>query len=690
MKRYIFIICMMFFAFTGSAQVNRDTISDEINVIAAYFEKDNKVILQWAPPNPALWELGNYRGYVLERLIIDTLKLDEHNWEKIADIKPLSLDEWRIKVEENPQDTFLMVAGQAVHGERDKSPVTMENLEAKSDEIENYFSACVLSALFSREAALAAGLSYEDRNVKKGQFFLYRVTMNEPDTLAEILYGAVALTCEEEELPLVEAAEIKSGERFIEIFWDRDYYKNYYAAFNIYRSDNGKSNWAKMNNSPAAMMAFKDESKFVFRDSVEVNYRDYYYRIEGITPFAGIGPLSEPIAAHGIDLTAPKPPYNVTTNYLGGGKMEISWMVDPKETDVAGFRISRSNEVDKGFIELTEEMLPPETRTFIDGNCNELINNFYFIGIVDTAGNVSVSMPRYGTIIDSIPPDPPVGLEGEIDTNGVVTLKWNLGPELDLKGYYVHMSNNLNHEFYNVTPYPLLDTVFRDTFPTNILNKDVYYKVVAIDHRSNYSDYSDVIVLKRPDIIPPTEPVIYKVLSTKEGIELRYYTSSSMDVVRHIVLRRFRGAGEFQEIYRTESLREEEFYLDKDLEPGRQYEYLVRAVDESDLTSDSPASVFATAYILKQLKDIKDFSYSYDAKKKECVLNWDYDADPQVFFNIYRSIGDYPYTMYQSRLTGRSFTNSNIVPEKNVKYRIIAVSKKNGWQSAFSDEIVIK
>lgn len=687
-KLVLFFVILM--AYNAVGQDSPDSINYSIHLISKYVENENKVILRWAPSEASPWEIGNHYGYVVEKRVLDTTSNEKEEWGKLAEIKPLSLDEWRKRVENNLTDTMLMVAGQAIHGERDKSPITIYNLQEKSDQFENLYSACMLACAFSREAALASALRFEDTDVKKGQIIVYRVIINNPDTLADIIMGSTGLSCYEEPLPTIEISNIYQGEKYVEIFWDRLFYDDYYTAYNIYRSDKKGKKWKKLNKAPTAFIAYTDDSKYIFRDSLTVNYEDYLYRIEGLTSFAEIGPLSKDIKAQGVDRTRPDAPYNIRTEYLGNGRMKITWKVNSKDKDIAGFRISRSNEIDKGFIELTDEPLPPDTRSFIDENCNELINNYYFIGVFDKSGNVNVSMPEHGTIIDSIPPEPPTGLEGIIDTNGVVTLKWRLGDEIDLKGYYVHMSNHPDHEYYNVTPYPLQDTVFRDTFPTNILNKDVYYKVVAIDHRSNYSNYSDPIILKRPDLFPPTEPVIVDIKSSEEGIVLHYYTSSSMDVIEHRILRRFRGEGEYQVIHTTGTLSDEETYLDKDLKPGKQYEYLVRAVDESDLTSDSPASVFATAYILKQLKDIKDFSYSYDAKKKECVLNWDYDADPQVFFNIYRSIGDYPYTMYQSRLTGRSFTDSNIVPEKNVKYRIIAVSKKNGWQSAFSNEIVIK
>ena len=59
--------------------------------------------------------------------------------------------------------------------------------------------------------------------------------------------------------------------------------------------------------------------------------------------------------------------------------MKISWELNPDDKDIAGIRISRSNEVDKGFMELTATPLDPKTRTFIDTTFNELFINYYSI-----------------------------------------------------------------------------------------------------------------------------------------------------------------------------------------------------------------------------------------------------------------------------------------------------------------------
>ena len=195
-------------------------------------------------------------------------------------------------------------------------------------------------------------------------------------------------------------------------------------------------------------------------------------------------------------------------------------------------------------------MLPGTSRSFIDSSCNENINNYYWIAVFDHEDNVNVTMPQYGTIIDSIAPMPPTGLEGSIDTNGVVTLKWKLGAEPDLRGYFVHYANNARHTFINRTDQPLRDTFWRDTIPLNVLTEQIHYKVVAIDHRFNYSGYSEMLTLSKPDKVPPTSPVFLRSFADEKGIQLQWTNSGSHDVKANVLMRRGQGQTQFEEIYR--------------------------------------------------------------------------------------------------------------------------------------------
>lgn len=677
---------------TGVANITSDTMTlpaAEIKATTAFLS-GNTVVLRWAPARPDVWRYSAFYGYKIERAEFDTLSGKNPEWVTIADrLKPLTLEAWRELVKKSPDDIYLQAAGQAQHGERNASPLTMENMFRKSDELNNYYAAAMLSAEFSAQAGLASALRYEDRNVLRDKVYTYRITSLCPTQTLDISPGLTSVsTYEVREFPKVLIQRVYEGEKYVELYWDKALHNIHYSAFNVYRAPEGSENFVKLNIVPVSYTAYKNDQEYIYRDSLTENYKKYRYKVEGLTSFATHGPLSDPVTAMGRDRTSPNAPYNVKADYKGGGIMHLSWEVNPADDDIAGFRISRSNKIDGGYVELTTEPLSPRTRTYVDSTCNELIHNYYFIGVFDHEGNVNVAMPVYGTIIDSVPPAPPAGLSGSIDTNGVVTLTWRLGDEPDLRGYYIHYSDSNQHTFKNITGYPLQDTVWRDTIPLNVLTEEIYYKIVAIDHRSNYSGYSEMLTLKKPDKVPPVAPVFTGSYNDKGRVELSWYNSSSHDVVANVLERKSENDRAFREIYRVNSMEAIGKYSDTQVVPGLEYEYRLYALDDAGLRSEYAGKVVITAFESKTLPEPKNLNIRVDTLKKEVQLSWDYPIEGDIRFVVYRSadsLSMVSHKVLKNVTTFKDFFHSN---HRRYTYRIQALNAK-GWRSEFSDPVSV-
>ncbi|MBK8623350.1 MAG: hypothetical protein IPN79_16695 [Saprospiraceae bacterium] len=691
-----FLLVITFCDVMGQANTSGapiDTIGKETAFIKCkgeYLEK-GKVVLRWVPPSPGTWKKLNYFGYKIERAEIDSTKDQKLQFATLADsLKPLSLEKWKVLALQNPTDTMLMVAGQSIHGEYQYKPFSIENLEIMDDQLNNYFTACIFATGYSALAGNTAALRFEDKTVEPNKIYVYRIIPLLPESEEFVDQGlAYVFTNKIAEFPKVVLNDTIQSDKYLEIFWDKPYYAEYYSSFNIYKSfDKGKT-YQLYTPIPVVFTAYKDSTKFVFPDSTRQNYVDQYYKIQGITYFSNTGPLSDPIILHSKDRTPPTPPKNIKSEYVGPRTMKISWELNPDDKDIAGIRISRSNEVDKGFMELTATPLDPKTRTFIDTTFNELFINYYFIGIYDKEGNPTVSEPHIGNFIDSFPPVAPLKIQGKIDTTGLVTVTWNQNKELDLRGYYIYLNNNNEFNFHRQNGHPTSDTVWQGKIPLNVLTEKIYIKLKAVDNRMNHSDFSEVLTLQKPDLIAPVSPVFGVSEVTKDGIMLQWTTSKSIDVIAHVLERKEEGRDtKFEIINKFEGARlDVNTYVDKNVKAGKTYSYRVYAVDDAGLISPDAGVLTLKSYYRKIIEPVTNLTLSLTEDKRAARLQWNYQNQTNVNFSIYKNINETGYITYKIVKGQTSFEDIKIKKGDIVKYRVKVVDQ-DGKQSEFSEEVV--
>jgi uncharacterized protein len=695
MKKLVFVVLTALQTLVAFGQKNTatDTIATDkpfatvINLQAVY--RGDSVVLRWVPETPGAWREANKAGYVVSRATLnEDGSFDPATFLNLTaePIKPWPLEKWATIAGQNSTDDFAKIAAQTLYG---KSMVPTKGFIGQADEFVTRFSFGVLAADMSPPAARAMGLRFADHTAQKGQSYIYRVTS--PVDTAKYTLGAgvtIVNTQQAQIIPHVVVDHMKESENMIELFWKRDFHNPYFSAYYIERSDDNGKNFKRLNSSPyvhAVSERIPVTAEFmVYIDSVKLNYKKYSYRIIGITPFGELAPASPPIAAMGRDKTPPQAPLNVKAKHMGGSSVKITWEYPKQAKDIKGFLIGRGNNPTKKFIPLTLEPLPSKTREFIDDKVDVMASNYYIVAAVDTAGNASVSLAQYAMIIDSLPPAPPTGLVGKIDTTGIVTVSWKLGTEKDIKGYLVFFSNHADHEFSQLTHRPVQDTVFQDTITLKTLTKKIYYRVVAIDYNSNYSKFSEILELKRPDIIPPTAAVLDRYKITETGIQLFWVSSSSEDLAK-TVLYRSDGQGKTWSPIATFPVKNNaQTYTDTTaLHAGDMYSYSLVSFDEDGLQSKRSVPIKLKYPDLKIYQAVTVIDARALVAEKSILVSWNYPVKGDYRFILYRAVNGSAFTSYKS-INGSATTFQDKELKKGSSYEYsIGVVFKNGKKAPY-------
>ena len=657
-----------------------------------------RILLRWAPTTPGAWALSNRHGYRVERMLVrDTVSFMSGGYTPIGPdtLRPWPLAAWEPIANEAADDPYAAIVAQALYG--DRYELTKSDAEttllAKATEFNNLHAAALLGAEFSAPAARAAALRYEDTDIDTTALYLYRVYSFGSSEAYPIDTAYAAINVRQvDTLPTARIDRVIEGERHVELRWERALNSSRFSAYYVERSADKGRTYTRLTRQPYLSSGLDDadtpaNAYYRYTDSVSVNYVPYRYRLIGITPFAELSRPSAPVTGMGRDRTPPPPPYNLTAEQTDEGQMTISWEYLDDPADAAGFYIARSPKINEGHQRLNREMIPLEDRSYVDDSYNVLGNNFYYIGVIDTAGNGSVAPPVLGNIVDSIPCAAPVGLRGSIDSSGVVTLEWDPNTEIDLIGYMVHAANQSDHVYSNMTDYPVDTTFWQDTIPLKVLTEHIYYKVLALDYNFNYSEFSIPLELKKPDLVPPASPIFKDYRVEPDGIRLTWIPSGSHDVVSHTLSRRALDTPEWTTLWAGT---DRTSYVDNEAPKGHLYEYRIRATDDAEQVSPVAFTLTLKALDFAQKPRVEEVQTELLPESDGVRVRWSYPVDGDYHYLVYRAVDGGQFVSVEYRAAGEeSFTDRRVKAGSHYEYAVRVKYADGSW-SAFSPYAEVK
>jgi uncharacterized protein len=681
MFRFIILLGLFLLTKFVTAQVKQN----DIELLSK--SKADGVWLRWAPSNATIWKIGNKYGYNIERF---TLKADGELENAIGEklntkpIQPFRESEFSTLSEQIDE---ALVVKEILYGADAKHTVAnSKGLLAKNQEIENQFGIALFMCDMSTQVAEAAGLFFADRSADKGKKYIYRVGLAS-QAKEKIVEPAISVITHAEEKPLANITDLKiqPGNQTVTLEWRSLFHRGIYTAYFIEKSESGKD-FVRISDVPYVHMTQgQDTENAFYRDSLDANNKIFYYRILGISPFGETGPVSNVVRASGKDNFSGL--LSIQDVHVEGNKAKLTWQFPTDlESKISGFYLTRSAEPSGPFQRVVSSPILKSTRKFTD--TSPYNNTYYILKATDLEGrDVASSLPYLAHLEDNTAPSTPANLLGQISKEGMAKITWDLNTDHDLLGYRVFRCNDLREEPVEVTQSVLTDPSFNDTVNLNVLNKKLYYFIVAVDQSYNNSDYSKPLCITRPDIIPPAAPVFEKAQVENDTVVLRWQNSPSDDILKYELTKIEKESQVAQIVLAWTSHHPQEQFYDISLASGKTYRYKIVVTDSSENTTErSTAEIFYEKGYRPEVSEIKT---SVDRSNKQIILAWK-NPEAAIRCLIYRRKNDGNFTLYKT-LNGNveEFTDANILINNHYSYKIQPIFPK-GIKSKLSGEIVVK
>jgi fibronectin type 3 domain-containing protein len=688
-------ISLTIMLFIGASNVNllisqdQDSTASEQTLHMLAHQTENSVLLRWGPSDFMMWKEANKSGMLLQRARVPKLKSEfenygyDPNFSKV--IKPLveDHDRWKNNID---ADDYVTAAWVSLYEEKPEVIGNLAQMVKGQDELnQKAFFIGMLAADHSHMAAQLMGLGIEDGDVELGETYIYKISLvSDSSVYAQVLVDYTASKQNVRAFPLKTQPE----DHAVLLSWSRDFDGGNFTSYIIERSDTPTGTFTSITNTPYLRIKSKqgtEESIAYHTDSIDVNYKPYYYRITGINPFGIKSKPSEVIMGMGVDLTPPVAPHNLIIEEQENKTLKLEWKKENRESDFAGFIVSRAEDYEGPYSSIHEGKLAFNVNEIIDEQVAVGTRYYYSVAALDTAGNVSTTLVNIAIISDNSPITTPVGLSGSIDSNGVVTIHWEKSKDPRVIGYKVYSSNSPNHRFLMKSGELIKDTSYSEKIALRTLSERILYKVAAVNVGYAYSELSDALELRRPDVVPPSFSVFTSKVVEDGVVKLVWAISHSHDLVEQQLLRKNTNE-DWQILSRFDASIDR--YEDNSLEPGVEYSYALRTVDDAGLLSEYSPIITASITNYIELDPVHKLQASFNKESKEIELKWDYPNPSDYEFLIYKAKGSNPIKAYDKVNSETKFVDRQLSADQSYSYGVRVISK-SGIESGISKKLTV-
>ena len=667
-KKTLFLFALCTYALIGMAQ------QKSTSKIRARAEiHSDRILLRWIPSDAKSWDLLNQYGVRLERLTVSRsgVVLDKPELKVLSErLKPEATDTLKRIAAQYPMGAVI---AQAVFGE-DFEVSLGNNPISKAISLDEMRQQRYLFSLYAADLcfpmAKEIGWGWEDKDIKNGERYLYRITPLVPKKKCQIGQGAVfTIVGDTAKLIRPIGLSVRFSEAGAFLSWDYNTLSYLYSSYFIEKSEDGKI-FKPISDLPVTRIADVDKNPYApitYLDSIPEG-ETIYYRVVGVTPFGSKGAYSDIVS--GIAYPALKAiPMITSSSFDRNGGADISWQFDGAAQDlIKGFNVLHSTD-DKDYTILIGN-LNPQQRNYHITNIGRHI--YYKIEAEAKQGASTRSLPVLIQPVDSVPPGIPQGLSAQIDSLGAVHLSWKPNSDADIYGYRLYRGQTKGEELIPITDLAIRETAYTDSINLDNLNNKVYYALTALDERYNQSDLSETIEVVKPNVIPPTSPVIVR-WTAEEGRNIIEWAQDENPYLAGFIVVRTDVEDRTRLVARRVESPISMRYEDYDIESGKSYLYQVIA------SSNRLRSHLSNPIILKskmQGMDNDSIKFDLEALPEGIAIKWDIHYKDLMSVALYKLDDSKTKYLYRENLPALGeFVDKEILQGKENEYILVVKAK---------------
>lgn len=673
-NRFVFLGLLVILPIIYSkAQVSQDSVVNQILMRSETHE--DKILLRWIAPNAKTWRLLNVHGVRLTRTTIarDGKILSNPEIIVLGDsLRPRESEQLKAMIQEYPMGAVM---AQAIFGESFEVSTMDDGISkvlALSQEEEQRYMFSLYAADQCFPVALEMGWGWQDSNIKPDETYLYKVTPL--FSVSDIALNPGAEYVVPTELTKFSAPlELsgKFGDSSVMLAWNYETLSFLYPNYLVERSEDGIS-FSSLSDLPITRMGEVNNTHtpITYMDSIP-NDKTFYYRVAGITPFGTIGAYSDTIVGEAFQHLYSSPIISSSIPDNGDG-CNFTWLFNEDEEKLLKeFRLLNSPD-NKHFVPLIEG-IDPSQRSF---NLTELSADapYYIIEALSKREESRRSISVLVQKPDSIPPAIPTGLVANIDSLGVVHISWNPNKDIDILGYRLFKGNTKGEELVPINDIPLGQTFYVDSVDMASMNTHAYYAITALDKRYNQSELSGTVEAKKPELIPPTSPLIERIEVLEGANVITWVSGKEKNLSGYNILRR-ESEETLPVLFQVNDPMIMTFE-DKAIKGGIRYIYTVTSISEAGLKSRPSEKFEVTSYVEKSQQPEKKSEFNVSMDINGVLVKWTTDEVDILSISLYKQEGTNGYILMRDSLTSKGEYLDKDIQSLPINYMLV-IKKRN-------------